>query len=378
MYDYRMHDPKPYSMTDSIMNQHGSGDTRYQRYDRFQFRCAPITAAPNYVINRDGAVFDIESGDRIQPEDSNHIMLNGKRYTIDILLLYGFIGELPLPIVDRDRVPITKMYIGRRCSKLTYFIKSMKRDLNDPDVIYLDKVPFKRIPFAKGDLFISKNGVVYDAQQDDFVMRSFAFGYAQCVIIPDEQKYREFFPDRAEDPDTPKATWWVQHLVYCAYLGTIPKGMQVDHKDNVRYHNTPDNLQLLTPVENTRKSRESGRRNTGFTYEMNETIAKMLSEGQTNEAIAKALGFKYKDRHDKHRIASIVNKLRTQPGYYDDLKVKYNLGNYDPNNSYPYKRLTPKIREQIRLDSAAGMKGYKLAEKYGVSTATISHIINDN
>lgn len=376
MYDYTTYDATPYPEHATLLNQHGTGDTRFAKYDRFQFKMCQIAQAPNFVIDRKGSVFDFDTGERIQPEDSRYIILNNTKFDIDILLLYGFVGELPLPIVDRSEPPVTAIYRGRRCSKLTYFIKKVTRDQTDPDIAYLDKVRFKRIPFARDPWFISENGVIYDFKNDDFIMREFNFGYPQVIMPVDRDKFYDFFTYRRGNPDIP-VTWRVHSLVYCTYKGVIPEGLQVDHIDNTRYNQHVDNLQLLTPLENTRKSRESGHRKTGFTYELNETIAKMLSEKKTNQEIAKAIGFAYETRKDKHRLANIINKLRTQPGYFDDLKEKYNLSDYDPNNSYPFTKLTPELREQIRAESAAGVKGCVLAEKYNVTPATISRVINE-
>lgn len=52
----------------------------------------------------------------------------------------------------------------------------------------------------------------------------------------------------------------VHHVVWRAFNGEIPPGMQVDHIDNVRSHNAIDNLQLMTPSENCKKSYRQGRR----------------------------------------------------------------------------------------------------------------------
>lgn len=47
----------------------------------------------------------------------------------------------------------------------------------------------------------------------------------------------------------------VHRLVYETFKGIIPKGLVVDHIDSNRLNNTLDNLQLLTPSENSRKAR---------------------------------------------------------------------------------------------------------------------------
>lgn len=43
------------------------------------------------------------------------------------------------------------------------------------------------------------------------------------------------------------------HFVYECFNGEIEKGLQIDHKDNIRDNNKLSNLQKLTPSENNKK-----------------------------------------------------------------------------------------------------------------------------
>lgn len=47
--------------------------------------------------------------------------------------------------------------------------------------------------------------------------------------------------------------WQAHRLVWYCFKGEIPRGKVVDHIDNNSLNNDLDNLQLLTPTENTRK-----------------------------------------------------------------------------------------------------------------------------
>lgn len=55
-----------------------------------------------------------------------------------------------------------------------------------------------------------------------------------------------------------KHTHQVSHIVWRAFNGDIPKGMQIDHKNNNRKDNSLENLQLLTPSENLKKRFDQG------------------------------------------------------------------------------------------------------------------------
>ena len=51
-----------------------------------------------------------------------------------------------------------------------------------------------------------------------------------------------------------KRLYYIHRFVFETFKGEIPKGMHIDHCDNDRKNNIIDNLQILTPKENTRKS----------------------------------------------------------------------------------------------------------------------------
>ena len=52
-----------------------------------------------------------------------------------------------------------------------------------------------------------------------------------------------------------KRHYSIHRFVYECFKGTIPVDKQVDHIDNCKENNTINNLQLLSPRENTRKSK---------------------------------------------------------------------------------------------------------------------------
>lgn len=372
MYHYEQYTPIPISASTSTSNLHGVGSTRYGRYDRFQFTVPRIEANPKYVIDRNGTVYTFDDPlMEIVPLNKTSVYLDHQLYNIDDLLLRHYVGNLPFPVVPRDKPPESKIYIGRRCSKLSYLIRQVRPDQEDPNFLYINKVRFKRIPYAVDDIYISENGVAYNFTSGMFLMRGFSLGYAFLAFKLNRELVDQYFEKHVNSP------LMLAHILYTTYVGPIPANMQVDHIDNVRYHDTVGNLQLMSPLENTRKSRVSGARDTGFTIEMNETIARMISEGKPNWDIAKELGFGYETRQEKHRIASIVNKIRYQKGYFDDFKEKYDLAHAPNVNRYPYKRLTPEERVEIKRESKT-MTGRELAKKYGVTPAAISRVINDD
>ena len=52
-----------------------------------------------------------------------------------------------------------------------------------------------------------------------------------------------------------KRFYYIHRFVFETFKGEIPEGMHIDHFDFDRKNNIIDNLQILTPKENTRKSK---------------------------------------------------------------------------------------------------------------------------
>jgi len=62
-------------------------------------------------------------------------------------------------------------------------------------------------------------------------------GYRKIKIYPDGSKTRKAF--------------WMNRLIWEAFYGCIPAGMQIDHIDGDRVNNTLVNLRPVTPKQNS-------------------------------------------------------------------------------------------------------------------------------
>lgn len=51
---------------------------------------------------------------------------------------------------------------------------------------------------------------------------------------------------------------YVHRLVFLAWSGPIPEGMQVDHIDGDKLNNSIENLELVSPSENTKRAVANG------------------------------------------------------------------------------------------------------------------------
>jgi hypothetical protein len=107
----------------------------------------------------------------------------------------------------------------------------------------------------------------------------------------------------------------VHRLVAEAFIGQIPEGMQVNHKNGAKDDNKLENLEIVTPSENTRHGfRALGRKpvinpmqgtshgNSKLTEDAVRQIRLLYSQGSTQEKIAKQFGT------DQTNISKIIRR----------------------------------------------------------------------
>lgn len=65
-----------------------------------------------------------------------------------------------------------------------------------------------------------------------------------------------------QDPETKQIkSMQIHRLVYLVHVGPIPDGYEVDHKDGDKENRSADNLEAITPEENSRRARSMGKHN---------------------------------------------------------------------------------------------------------------------
>ena len=90
---------------------------------------------------------------------------------------------------------------------------------------------------------------------------------------------------------------YIHHLVSEAFIGTIPFGKEVNHKDGNKENNLADNLEYVTHAENLGHAAAAGFMQKGInhysatlTNNDAETVRDRLREGETGTALANELG----------------------------------------------------------------------------------------
>ena len=88
----------------------------------------------------------------------------------------------------------------------------------------------------------------------------------------------------------------IHRLVYETFVGKIPKGMQINHKDGNKNNNHISNLEVVTPKENTAHAWRLGLTKKRFGENLNFTkvsweevqeIRNLFAQGKTQTELAK-------------------------------------------------------------------------------------------
>lgn len=86
-------------------------------------------------------------------------------------------------------------------------------------------------------------------------------------------------------------------LVFLTFVGPIPDGYEINHKNGKRDDNRPENLEAISHADNVRYSRDVLKANYAtygnarMTMEQIKAVFMMRMNGHTFQAIGKALGF---------------------------------------------------------------------------------------
>ena len=154
-------------------------------------------------------------------------------------------------------------------------------------------------------------------------------------------------------------------------MGFTMKDLHVDHKDNVRYHNTADNLQWLTPKENVDKVTECDRQRyaSGTKHGMCkledwqlEQVGRLLEENiLTQYEIALVSGV-------PHNTVMEIRAGRR----FKYLQDKYNFENY---NRLSRNQYTEEKKKEVLLLLESGKYNFKeISETTGVSYSVIKDV----
>lgn len=297
-----------------------------------------------YAINVFGNVYnfiDDKNCDCVLDDNGNTCyLLNDMLCDVRQLLLDTFIGHLDAPIVYRGHKSN-----WTTVNDLSYSINGLKQISEDPLEYELANIKFRQHPYYT-DLLVGENGVI---------MRLPDFQFIRVWQSPSH------YPRiQRHSGNKTLYTRAISHLVYETWIGDIPNGMVVDHKDDIVYHSHWSNLQLMTQKDNIHKSYKTGGKSdkTYFDTETLEKMCQLMSEGRDAKDISVILGIEY----NKY-LCSIIMRLHKGIAY-PEIASKYNFDAYDPNSNR--HSIPSLVREQIIADVKNGMRAVDLHKKYSM------------
>ena len=110
-------------------------------------------------------------------------------------------------------------------------------------------------------------------------------------------------------------TRYVHRLVWIAFNGSIPEGKFINHIDGIKSNNSLDNLELVTPKENTAHAIKMGlikpmdkkgyaamNRSIQLTADQDEEVKRLYEAGLSMRAVGRELGICHKT------VSGIVNQ----------------------------------------------------------------------
>jgi hypothetical protein len=160
----------------------------------------------------------------------------------------------------------------------------------------------------------------------------------------------------------------VHRAVYETFVGDIPEGMVINHIDGVKTNNCLNNLECITPAENTRHAYETGlafgkpgedNSQAKLTAEQFLAVCQLLMEGATNQEISDLFGL-----HDRY-VSLIRHKKRWTSLFPDWYVPSKSLGNTGIS--------LPKMIA-IYEDTLQPISNKEVALKWGIDQSTVSRI----
>lgn len=135
--------------------------------------------------------------------------------------------------------------------------------------------------------YIHDDGRIYSIKYKKYLKPKYNKTYL-CIGLCDNNKKRKWF--------------FVHRLVYEAFKGQIPEGLEVDHINGIRDDNRLSNLRLLTKIENNQKKNHL----------------------EQYKEIDKERNIKRKDKRKEYYEKNKEERKRKQREYYEKNKEEIN------------------------------------------------------
>lgn len=256
---------------------------------------------------------------------------------------------------------------------LPYYDLASAMFYRTPYGITINTDEFRPIPGIDG-YYVSRRGVVYSTKTGNL-----------CRQKIDKDGYHKvnLSVPSGSNGNSAISIMAVHRLVYLAWVGPITDNNVVHHKDEIVWHNTPENLDDVSNMENVRLS--ARRLNTQLVHE----ICKMMQDGVRMRDIAAKYGYsKEKDPRAYYRFVMLVRPFFYPRSlkHWKDIVMQYDLSHYKihPDDTIPYmeylakyadktyREITEDEKERIREGLREGKSRRVIAEELKMSITTVA------
>lgn len=178
------------------------------------------------------------------------------------------------------------------------------------------------------------------------------------------------------------ATITVHKLVARAFLGEKPPGMEVNHKDCNKTNNRSDNLEYVTPLQNTRHAIEAGRRVVALARNAE---SRKLTDRQVQEL--RAIHFYCRSHGLLPKLAKAFQVSKSAVRAILAGRTYGHVTARDGAIYGPFRTASRRITRAalttgdvvtIRKLAVADLTHGEIARRFGVSRVTVLNVINRN
>lgn len=217
--------------------------------------------------------------------------------------------------------------------------------------ISINGIIFRKMPISLDGYYISSTGVVFSTYRNSLRKQEI-----------DRDGYH-----RISFPYSNMTHIALHRLVYTAWVGPIPSGYVIDHKDNQKWNNDYKNLQAITPFQNSRKAAQDGIYNSSFhwTEDAVKNVCELMAKNLTVKEIADKFGIHSSNKRLYKNFRNQLYHIRKMNRAWVDVSSQYDFSKYTGNIRPDSKFRDEDIREMRKL-YASGKTIKDIAEIFNV------------
>lgn len=337
--------------------------------DYKNIRMYPIPHFSKYLISKEGLLLSREELTQIKIEYQKrgfgpYVRVEddlGKIHEAPLVALFMicFYGWVPLEIKHKFPIKIYGNDVdGISLDNLYYDITPFMDIEELTDTIWINNDEFRRIPGYEEILYINKDGAIFSYNFKRFKTRAYSSRDPYSLVsLASINKSR---------------TAGVHRLVAKAFLDDFDSELFVNHKDGHKYNSYYDNLEMVTPRENTLHAIRTGLVTHCKSISEIRALCQLLEQHKTLSEIRKELKW-YGVRNDSliHLIYNI-----TSGNQWSDISKDYDLSDYNLLKLNYHRKYSD---EQIKsicalLEENPSLSNKEIASKTQTNSSLVQNI----